>query len=275
MIGRIINYLRNYRGIASFYLNHAFQERKLSIIDEKSDSLVIIGNGPSVSSCKEEILSYENADYMVVNFFLTRNELFQDFKPKYACMVDPDIFKTSAPVGEEVKALKDYLLTKVDWDMTLITPWGLDHDINNPKIKELKINNNISCKEPTRRLYPAMKNNLLCPGMWNIANAALYAGIVMGYRKIFIYGIDMTFFRDFYVDENNHIILSDRHFYGENKIDYTERVPEIREKGILRIFETNSAAFKEFRWLRKLADIDGCTIINRTPGSYVDAFERR
>ena len=268
------NTIKSWVGYIKLLTSTNFNSLKLTTIKERKDNLVIIGNGPSVLNCMKYIKEKENCDYMVVNLFPVKNENFLSIKPKYWCSIDNCFFDMKGNRGNDVIELKNFLEKNVNWPFILITPWGLNQNIDNKFVVERKINTNAYKGDISPIIANYMLNNRMCIGLMNVAVAALYAGIIMGYKRIYIYGIDMTFFKDFFVDENNHIVVYEKHFYGTKKIDYTTLYDEVKEKGILRVFETNSEAFRQFKRMRQFADLVGVKIINCTPGSYVDAFVR-
>lgn len=255
--------------------NQDFKKNRLTKLNDIKNELVIIANGPSVTNSREKILSHLNADYMCVNLFPIKNELFWSIKPRYFCAIDNCFFDFNGTRANDVKELKSVINERIDWQMIFIHYQNQQLGIENSHILERYINRNYYPYLNKGFSNRAFNNNYMSYSMINVAIAALYSGILMGYKKIHIYGIDMTFFKDFFVDENNHVIVYEKHFYGDKIVDYTELYEEIREKGILRVFETNSEAFRGFKQIRYYADLNNCKIINHTPGSYVDAFERK
>ncbi len=253
-----------------------FRKYKVTSRNVKGRDLVILGNGPSLQKCMDEIKSYRNCDYLTVNLFPIKSEDFFEIKPKYHCMTDLCFFDENGTRGSDVVELKKTLKEKIDWSMELITPYGISHDISieNRNIERRFLNSNAHKFKITPFISKVMTQNILMPQSINVVISSIYAGIIMGYKRIYVYGIDMSFFKDFYVDDENHIVVYERHFYGEKKVDYTIQQQQMREKGILFVFETNALAFKGFKDIAKMAEFCDVDVINGTPGSYVDAFKK-
>ena len=53
-----------------------FRKYKVTSRNVKGRDLVILGNGPSLQKCMDEIKSYRNCDYLTVNLFPIKSEDF-------------------------------------------------------------------------------------------------------------------------------------------------------------------------------------------------------
>lgn len=98
----------------------------------------------------------------------------------------------------------------------------------------------------------------------------------MGYEKIHLIGADHSWLKDLWVDENNLVMLRQKHFYDETtakanpmykKGQDTRKLHEVLQKFVI--------SFEAYFTLEKFATKKGQKIINLTPGSFIDAFERK
>ena len=234
-------------------------------------SCTILGNGPSlketINNSKEQ---FEGVRSMVVNNFCN-DPFFFELKPRYYIVIDPAYFRNyeqdrDAPLFIEKMRM-------VDWEIVLIAPYefkkcGVQEAINNPNIKYCYINttpvSGIQCI--SLFLY---KHNWGMPRPQNVLNAAIFCAINMGFESIKVYGADHSWSKDVGVYKNNKVCYVENHFYDREKT-YSE-MPGFT---ISSFFLALSQAFDSHIRLRKYADKKGIKIINCTPESFIDAYER-
>lgn len=239
---------------------------------KKNEDLVIICNGPSVKNCEEKIRSHGDVDYMCVNFFPSTSELFETLQPRFICMVDAG-FYNGTNKAEDIKKLKAKL-ENVEWQMFFIQMKNQNLNIQNEKIVRIPLSTNIYSDKITGTIDWLFKKNLATVPYWTVANTALFVATLMKYENVYIYGIDMSMFKNFYIDDNNHLVTIEKHYYGEKKMDYSAEYQSVMEGGIEHMFDSQLQAFHSFNMIRDFAKRNQVKIFNCTPGSYVDSFER-
>lgn len=237
----------------------------------KERDLVIIANGPSINHCFAEIISHGNCDYACMNYFPLKSEYFDELKPKFIFAMDAMFFDKDY---RNIEKRKDTVLLRkklenVDWDIILFLRQGCSFELKNKHIKEVRV-----CLTQIRGVYSKFRgwlfdNGLASPMTATVAAIAIMNGIKMGYKNIYVYGIDQSTHVGIKIDSNNDTIHNYTHFYQESKkntIDYD----------IGSIFYDSYRSIIGYRMLEKYALARDCKIYNCTlrGESYVDAFER-
>ena len=240
---------------------------------KKSKNCCVLGNGPSLKADFEagRVMTDGN-DLLCVNMFCS-SPLFRQLKPRFYFLVDGAYF---SPINEReqklVEALKE-AFAAVDWDMYLVISSSavagsvLLGNLKNEHITVLRMNSTTveGFKGFRHWVY---RHRLGMPRCQTVVNFALCTAINMGYENIFLYGADHTWTRDLFVDDDNVVCYGDRHVYNTNLtvIKHTRTMTEI-----LRDFAN---MFEAHVMIRQYADSVGVKIVNKTTGSFVDAYER-
>ena len=238
----------------------------------KKNSCVILGNGPSLkNSIKGKEVAFSDMDTVAVNLFCT-TDAFQAIKPKYYVLTDPAFFDdnvTEERVKQEQTKLKEGL-SLVDWRMILFLP-----SINkNSKMTEQLANSNVEVfyynltpLEGFLSLQHAyFKRNLGMPTAMNVLCAAIFLMINVGYKKIYLLGADHSWLSSFFINDDNEVILGDKHFYG----DQTIKCPYSLSKWLYN----QHVGFKSHERLEEYARYRNVEVLNATKGSYIDAYKR-
>jgi hypothetical protein len=97
-----------------------------------------------------------------------------------------------------------------------------------------------------------------------------------GYKKIILLGADHSWLKDLSVNDNNEALLNHKHFYDAQTSKPTRMYRH--QKGTIRhlheILEKLMISFRSYFEVKAWAEKNQVKIINATPGSYIDAFER-
>lgn len=240
---------------------------------ERGESCIILGNGPSLKNVlesREETLS--SNDTVAVNTFCN-NASFYTIRPKYYVLTDPAFFD-SIVTDERVLDIQKQVregLCKVDWKMVLFLP-----SINRKSrmVDTFRNENIIFCfynltpvdgfLSLQHRLF---KRNLGMPIAMNVLCASTFLMINLGYQNIYLLGADHSWLESFYVNDNNEVILGDRHFYGEQAV----KCPSTLSQWLFNV----ATGFKTHERISEYAKYRGVNIYNATKGSYIDAYTRR
>lgn len=239
---------------------------------DASRSLVILGNGPSLATTIAEDSPRLHRDaLMAVNFAANTDEFFM-LKPEYYIMADPHFFTEG---DSNVDRLWQRLKT-IDWPMTLYVPVRQKGRQNGPGHNiTVEYFNPVGVEGFDRLKYKAYDSGRGMPRPRNVLIAALMVGIKAGYKEIFITGADHSWSRTLSVDDQNRVISVQPHFYKENdkELDRVASVYSgVRLHDIMLSFHI---AFKAYHDIAAYARHRGIAIYNATPGSFIDAFERR
>lgn len=286
MIQRIRHYVHLFLAFFSDYISLLFRPlfyqfqyqhfRNEIKLHKKEKKLLILGNGPSLSMIGEYKDKFEEYDFFCVNLSINA-DLFFLIKPKNYIIVDNILWMH--PENESFKNI--YINAKrIDWDIEVFFPYNFPISVKrqfeeNPCIKVHRYANNSWLPETPlaqRVKLWLYKKGLLSPNGSNVSIAAVYTALLSGYKNISLLGMEHSWMRDLKVNDKNEVVLVDRHFYEEVEhvwLDYDGNPIKLVD-----FLASQLTTFTGHMELRQFADYLGARIINRTPGSYIDAYER-
>lgn len=254
----------------------ALLSRTVRMPRAEGKTLVILANGPSLNdtiASSSEIL--RSLPTLAVNF-AANAPVFFDLRPRYYVMADPVFFGPA-----EVANLRELRnnLARVDWPMTIFVPRkyvnSLPAEIKaNPSVSVAALNNvGVEGWQWLENL--AYTRNLGMPRPRNVLIPAIMAAAGMGYTEIYLTGADHSWMKTISVDEENHVISVQPHFYKDGaeeqrRVDTTYRGLRLHD-----VVHSFYVAFSSYHTLARWAAHRGIRIYNSTPGSFIDAFQRR
>lgn len=232
--------------------------------------LVVLGNGPSIVDLLSNYTKFlSQRTCMAVNFSLNSEIIFNS-KPQLYVLADPYFFTSIA--DERVRQLWDNI-NKVSWQMTLFVPYGkkVDALLNNSNVKVLRYN--MTPIEGFKSFtHFAFNLGFGMPRPRNVLIAATMLGIACGFKRIYLAGAEHSWLKNLVVDDNNRLGVAFPHFYENNK--EKERVQYLN-RTLADELESLRIAFNSYQEIRAYADsLPDVKILNITPGSYIDSFER-
>lgn len=248
-----------------------------------SGRLHVLANGPSLKDELSNISSigeFDKVDYAVVNFFAFE-ELFTKIKPKHYSLADPMFFQETRN-ADNVHRLFSILDTSVDWKMNIYIPahkYSSFLEFSNLKngfIKIWKVNTiTYSGFESLRYFF--YKKSIASPKMQTVAVLAIFVGLNVGYREIELFGVDHSFLDSLFVDENNQLCNRELHFYDDGKAALKPILKNANDAPwtISDYLIAISNMFKGHEHLQGYATYLGASILNCTPNSFIDAYQRR
>jgi hypothetical protein len=251
---------------------------------KQAETCVILANGPSLNASvghyEDRLLDY---DRIAVNLYPS-TPLFQSLPPHYLVVAAPEFFIPN--VLDSYKVMAENFFT--DLVENTLQPLHLFF----PKLAarypewqtKLAANPHISWSffnsTPSEGFITlidwAISSRRGMPRPHNVLIPSLVLALQMGYRQIYVMGADHSWLKDLWVNDANRVMLKQKHFYDEEtaqaapmyKLGKTERhLHEVLEKFYL--------SFKAYHSLRDYAERRGVSIINLTPNSYIDAFQRQ
>lgn len=242
--------------------------------EPKSETLIILANGPSLRDVLDNHMSLlKEHPLLTVNFSPNTPEFFE-LRPQLHILADNLFFE------KEKKGNIEQLwgnLARVDWEMTLYVP------VTKKSCEDLKkLPSNVSVKyfnlTPVdgfgivkRMIYSA---GLGMPRPRNVLIPSIMVGAREGYRNIVLTGADHSWSRTLWVDDENHVVTVQPHFYKDNEKE-KKRVDTLYQNIHLhQIYESFSIAFRSYFAVKEYCDSQGVTILNATHGSFIDAFPR-
>ena len=237
--------------------------------------LVVLGNGPSLNeTLKSRREQLDKCDLVAVNF-AANAPVFTELRPEYYILADPFFF--SGKDTENLVCLRRGL-SQVDWPMTLLVP------VKMAKKAEALIAGNKNISILTFNAVGvegfgwfrnvAYGARLGMPRPRNVLISAIMCGIWLGYDKIYIAGADHSWMQSIYVDDNNHVVSVQPHFYSDSEQERARVYAEYEGYRLHDIVYSFYVAFHAYHDIRAFADRRGVDIVNITPASYIDAFPR-
>lgn len=246
---------------------------KLPQAPSGDEEIIILGNGPSL---RETMDSHGDrligSDCMAVNFFANTDD-FRRIKPKFYILADPHFFrKTDDPnVGRLIESINS-----ADWELTLLIPFSARKAktlFDAPNVKTVCYNavGAEGFSWLTDLLY---RSGRAMPKPRNVLIPAIMTAIAMGYKRVYVAGADHSWTRTLSVDEGNNVISVQPHFYKEDEHEEKRIRKEYLNYPLHRILDSFRIAFMAYHRIAAYASYRGVSVVNVTPGSFIDAFAR-
>ena len=257
----------------------------IKLIKRHGDSLIVIGNGPSLTdSLRENQKQLMKYDCIVVNHFCETN-YYETLKPHFYLIADPaffgDIDNYSEWLKIKISKFINAFISKTQWEMNLIVPnyangsRFIEMTKENAFIQVFYYNSKEDVVNHFDSKYKMWDSNFLPPPAQTCLNTCVWLGIFLRYRKIYLIGADTTWIEQLHVDqETNEVYTIDSHFYGKKKVplyaDVEGKIPQKLHDELNCI----SRALSLYWDLKYYADYAGVQIFNASKYSLIDAYER-
>lgn len=248
----------------------------------KHPHAIILGNGPSLEQSIRSLSHIGNYDLFAVNYF-AQSELFQQLKPQSYVILAPEIWQEN-PMESVVNNRNDLFakIAKVDWDMYFYIPFFAKKSsfwkplfCNHQHIKIIYFN-----PTPIEGLrwvnHILYKKNLGMPRPHNVLTPCLMFTIAQKYENVYLLGADHSWLQHIWVSPHNEVLLTQKHFYdaATAKPLPMQNYKENKTRALHEVLHKFMLAFGSYFSIKTYAQSQGVRIINATPDSYIDAFER-
>lgn len=259
-----------------------FPKKPFKYTIKRKGTLAVLANGPSLKDVLSRINTsdeFKGVEFSVMNFFAF-SPSFKEIKPKFYCLVDP-MFCMSTWHDEEVKKVFKQLQDDVDWDMTLFIPayYRLSRfkkfsKLTNPRINIIVLNSSRYLGNNSKIFSWLFKHGLTIPRS-TVAQTCIYTAINMGFETIRLYGMEHTFFSSLTVSQDCKLCSVEEHFYGKDeKLKPLLRNSDGKQFKISDFLLEKSYLFFMHDMLSDYAKSVKCSIINCTPTTMIDSYER-
>ncbi len=258
----------------------------VSIPKPEKKEAIVIGNGPSLKKMLVDTPAFfENKDLICVNNFPASAE-FESLKPNTLVWLDNAYYPTeSATLRADIKDMIEVLIEKTSWKFTILVPQMSMHSKHIQDIA--KRNSHISIHYFNYTIvkgfdwfsYFFYKRGIGMPLCQNVVVASIFLAVRIHYKSIYLTGVENSFFKDVWVNEENEVYLQHAHFYDKNNDGGKTKV-HIRpgssvKADLAAVLMMAVKTFTGYKAIKKYADHVGVHVYNVTEGSYVDAFERK
>lgn len=234
--------------------------------------VVVCGNGPSTKDFPFLEFAQIGYDYCVVNYFPLDEDLFFSIKPKYYVCVDPFFHSTIEEMNEnEIKLVN--VLEKVSWPMKYVCFKNHHLPVENSNITFDYLNCNIIDTDYTKKLKRLLDSNKAIFRYQNVIIAAIYYFIMSKIDEIVLTGVENDWHRELVVDRNNYVFREMTHFYGNERINVTEK-GEIKKGELYNYFKFYYITLYQYSLLSKYSNDTQTKIINSCINSYIDVFDK-
>ena len=244
---------------------------------KNDEELVILANGPSLNSTVAHHRRFlDSRTLLAVNFCAT-SPIFTELKPELYLLADPFCWTVDA----QREPLFGALAQKTDWNLHLFIPTRARSNRkwqqiirSNPNIK-VHFYNTTPIEGFTSFTDFIYRKGIGMPRPHNVLIPSITTALRMPFKKIYLAGADHSWLPEITVTENNEVLMHQKHFYdkGSSKAD-TVKQENLSTARLHTILYHMHVAFKSYFILRDFAAKLGKQIINITPGSFIDAFDR-
>lgn len=267
-----------YLGIHEDYKNYIKRWNTVKIASSKS--VHILANGPSLNGFIDELDTnwnrYKTDDFCVVNY-IANQKIYEKVKPKYYVLSDPQFFLDSHPDSYKAKKMFDNINERTSWNMNLYVPYFYYKkflSVRNEHIKVIPLHTRQYVGLEKLRFW-FYEKGLGNGEFGTVVQNAIYTMINLRYKTIYLYGVDHNFFDGLCLDNHNRLCTQISHFYDKDK--------ELRKKPVsiglsvdlktYEFLEYYACLFRGHHILNQYALSQGCSVINCTKGSLIDAYK--
>ena len=253
----------------------ALQSRRCGVkaVAREDEALVVMGNGPSlrqtIDTERDELKRHR---LLAVNFAANAPE-FDELRPDFYVLSDPVFFRDMD--NENVKLLWRNLGSVTDWDMTLLVPADAVVPVELPATVRVERFNAVGVEGFAGLERWAFRKGLGMPRPRNVLIPSIMMGMALGFKRIYVVGADHSWSRTLEVTDENVVVSVQPHFYEDNAAEHARVASVYKDVRLHEIMYSFYVAFKSYFAIRSYADACGVRIFNSTPGSFIDAFERR
>ena len=264
------NFLATLKSIAKIVL----QSRPVKNMPAPEGSrIIVMGNGPSLNdTIASHLPLLKSTPSMAVNFAALA-PVFFDIRPRYYVLADPHFFGASDNGGNLDKLRQ--ALARVEWKMTLFVPAKfLKAARKHYSGLDLKPFNFIGLEGYDAFTHAAFSAGLGMPRPRNVLVPAIMLAIGMGYKEVVITGADHSWMKTLSVTDDNEVVSVQPHFYADSDRELSRIRHDYQGIRLHEVVESFAIAFRSYHHIVRYARSRGVRVLNATPGSFIDAFER-
>lgn len=259
------------------YAKHSYVALQKNIGNENTP-LLILGNGPSLKNEETKIANCRSRVRLLTLNQFYKAELFRQWKPDIHLLQANEYWADD--VGIKYKKLQEETiesLSKVDWKLQLYLPQLAK---NKRFVKRMSQNSNLIISyfnqvpvDGSPKLNHYLWNlGLATPRIHNTLVAALYLGIMLEFKCVFLFGTDHDWHKHISLD-GNKLRNSYEHAYWRNNSSTLEKLNG-NEFLLHEQFRKLYLTFKGYHDLKPFINKKGVQVINTNTQSFIDAFQK-
>lgn len=240
--------------------------------------IVVLGNGPSLRGLLDGDRKFlAGKKLLCVNFAANTPEYFE-LRPDYYVLADPHFFNQESGDGNVRRLWEN--LQKTDWQLTLwlpcktkLPPLAADaiSSAGNVTVKRFNLTPGEGVKSLRHFFY---RKGLAMPRPRNVLIPSLMIAMREGFKRIYVAGADHTWSKTLDVNSHNQVVSVQPHFYADSDKEQKRVDTEYAGYHLHDILKSLYTAFRSYHLIARYAGERGVEIINITPHSMIDAFER-
>lgn len=260
--------------VASLVKVPLMSRRPSPAVHNDKGTVIVMGNGPSLKEAMTQHRDVlERFPKSAVNWAAVTPD-FLDLKPEYYLLAD-GVFFSPDPSGKVDRLWETF--GRVDWPMTLFVPAkyrkypALRQLPANVTVKRFNLTPAEGWESVTHRLF---RQGLAMPRPRNVLVPSIMCLMREGFSRIVLTGADHNWSRSLWVTDRNRVVTVQQHFYQDDDAEL-KRVEELyKDIHIHQLYQSFAIAFRSYFDVQAYAETRGVSIINATPGSFIDAFPR-
>ncbi len=223
--------------------------------------VLVIGSGPSAENLNlREVSKKQAAGQLIVvatNYFL-QSPLARTVTPNYVIWAD----SAFDPANPASKPAWDRLSKQEK--VTLVSPWTWQRAVSDKAVAERAVFfDNDSLEGWSKNISPLKPRGY----QGSTGVKALALALHLGPATTFIIGIDLSYYRNFVVDEDNRVLRKPTHLK-----DADSGSQEISQHSVNGLADALYSTANQFLALR--THFSGASVVNLNPHSLVDAFPK-
>ncbi len=219
---------------------------------------LVLGNGPSLAKLNSEKVSLTNPDIWVVNDFYKVKQAI-DLKVTHYVLSDPAYFSgLPIEINNRLKPVMNYVKEK---NATLILPhWAKDFLFKEMISSQVFYFDDRDLSAWSKNTTPLKPRGYIGLTLYKALGFALY----LGYKKIYILGMDNTEFVNYHSDEANRLLLNGNHAYQDERDPYD--ISNEYLDGMASAFSSLSHNFGDLlRFKGPIVNLDDRSLTTRFP----------
>ena len=196
----------------------------------------------------------------------------------YYTLADPHFFTEN--LHDNVKKMWENI-SRVDWNMIIFVPYKISFKgewirLVRPNVNLRIVRYNTTPVEGFNWVENIFyKIGLGMPRPRNVLIPSIMLGLDMHFKNIYIAGADHSWTRTLSVDDDNHVVSIQPHFYKENEKEEKRVKTEYMNHKLHDIMYSFYVAFRSYHTIERFTKHIGANIWNITPDSFIDAFPRK